>query len=398
MAPREGFVSDQSDMPDMPMPDFGQYSLDDPEDEDEEEEDGPSYSFASLSDYIEPPVKKAIDLEAEHFDPADYQVEGDELDGFDDAQDTPIPTAYETVEDPYTDPVSEPVSDWMPVQDPQPETPDEPDAQTDSASQAEPVSPPASLERFGRLSHEPISPSDEPELEPTGPAPFEDDAQDSEPAQDSQDADENPLEVAAFPSNTDIHDCLASARELANTANASEDRSRHALYAAVSRAYDFSLAAKKAPAAYDALLKQSGLSVQERAPMTPIVKLVFGSQYDKTRLTEYAAVLSHAHRIGLEGEALAGFLAEADGGLKGVVNAERRLRREESGKSVEPEGVLREALAQKLRELEALTLEADGPEFALVMIRRSGDEDFDVIGDFSNDIAMVERAARKLVG
>ena len=231
-----------------------------------------------------------------------------------------------------------------------------------------------------------------------GPAPFEDDAQDNEHAQDSQDANENPLEVAAFPSNTDIHDCLASARELANTANASEDRSRHALYAAVSRAYEFSLAAQKAPAAYDALLKQSGLSVQERAPMTPIVKLVFGSQYDKTRLTEYAAVLSHAHRIGLEGDALASFLAEADGGLKGVVNAERRLRREESGKSVEPEGVLREALAQKLRELEALALEADGPEFALVMIRRSGEEDFDVIGDFSDDIAMVERAARKLVG
>ena len=69
--------------------------------------------------------------------------------------------------------------------------------------------------------------------------------------------------------------------------------------------------------------------MQDRAPMTPVVKLVFGADYDKTRLTEYAAALSHAHRLELPRGALGDFLRGAEGGLKGVVKAERQLRREE---------------------------------------------------------------------
>ena len=167
------------------------------------------------------------------------------------------------------------------------------------------------------------------------------------------------------------------------------------------RAYDFSIAAKDAPEDYNALIEESGLTVQDRAPMTPVVKLVFGSDYDKTRLTEYAAVLNHAHRLELERGALAQFLMKAEGGLKGVVTAERRLRREESGKPVEPESAIREALAKKLRELEALTMEAiaaQGPEFALVMVRRDGAGGLDVLGEIDEDSALLERAARKLVG
>ena len=38
------------------------------------------------------------------------------------------------------------------------------------------------------------------------------------------------------------------------------------------------------------------MKAQARAPMTPIVKLVFGADYDKTRLTEFAAALSYAER------------------------------------------------------------------------------------------------------
>ena len=68
------------------------------------------------------------------------------------------------------------------------------------------------------------------------------------------------------------------------------------------------------------ILEDAGLKRQARAPMTPIVKLIFGSGYDKTRLTEYASALSHAQRIGLGRGALAGYLAAAPGGLKGVVS------------------------------------------------------------------------------
>ncbi|HBQ91812.1 MAG TPA: hypothetical protein DD795_02395, partial [Erythrobacter sp.] len=72
------------------------------------------------------------------------------------------------------------------------------------------------------------------------------------------------------------------------------------LYEAVGRAYDFSLAAQDNRAEFEALLSDNGLVQQDRAPMTPVVKLVFGADYDKTRLTEYAAVLTHAHRRQVE--------------------------------------------------------------------------------------------------
>ncbi|MEE4316892.1 MAG: hypothetical protein V2I74_07910 [Erythrobacter sp.] len=203
------------------------------------------------------------------------------------------------------------------------------------------------------------------------------------------------------PENADLHDWLAAARQLAHAADATEDRSRSALYEAVSRAYDFSLAAQSAPEDYAELIAESGLTMQERAPMTPVVKLVFGHDYDKTRLTEYAAVLTHAHRLGLERGSLSHFLSEAEGGLKGVVKAERRLRREEQGKAIEEEKGVRAALAKKLRALEALSLEAlagEGPEFALVMVRRDADGNLAVLGELPEDVSQLERAARKLIG
>ena len=197
-----------------------------------------------------------------------------------------------------------------------------------------------------------------------------------------------------------MHDCLASARELAQNASVSEDRSRQALYAAVGRAYDVSIAANDEPEAFKELIEDSGLTVQERAPMTPVVKLVFGAEYDKTRLTEYAAVLSHAHRMKLDRGSLAGFLSKAEGGLKAVVASERRLRREDAGQVVEAEGDVRARLAKKLRELDALMFEAissEGPEFSLVMVRRDGAGNVAMIGEI-DDVSLVERAGKKLVG
>ncbi|MEM7689444.1 MAG: hypothetical protein AAF291_10525 [Pseudomonadota bacterium] len=322
---------------DLPMPDFGQYTLDDPEEDPEEDDPAAPYSFASLADYIEAPSKKAVDLDAEKFDPEDYQADYA-------ASEAALPEESH----PAAPVAFEPEADFPPQ-----------------------VPPSPNVSVFGQTSGQ--------EGTPTEPSP-----------------EEAPLDEDAS-----IHDCLASARELARSARVSEDRSRHALYAAVGRAYDFSLAAKDAPKDYDTLIEESGLTVQDRAPMTPVVKLVFGSDYDKTRLTEYAAVLNHAHRLELERGALADFLSQADGGLKGVVTAERRLRREESGKPVEPEHAIREALAKKLRELEALTMEAisaQGPEFSLVMVRRDGQGSLDVIGEIADDTGLIERAARKLVG
>lgn len=163
------------------------------------------------------------------------------------------------------------------------------------------------------------------------------------------------IAAAADSAPEGLYDCLAAARELALAAQNTEDRSRKALYAAVGLAYDFSLEAQDAPGDFQEIIEDNGLTVQDRAPMTPIVKLVFGADYDKTRLTEYAAVLTHAHRLKVERGALADFLRAADGGLKGVVQAERRARKEEQGKPVEDQGTgIRPALARKLRSIEPL--------------------------------------------
>jgi hypothetical protein len=203
------------------------------------------------------------------------------------------------------------------------------------------------------------------------------------------------------PSEMELGDWLAAAREMAVAARGSEERTREALYEAIGRAYDFSLAAAEAPAEFDEIVADSGLTTQDRAPMTPVVKLVFGADYDKTRLTEYAAALTHAHRLGLQRGTLGDFLREAEGGLKGVVKAERRLRKEEAGKEVEPVDAPRNAIAKKLRALAPQTFEAidpEGSEFALVMIRRTEEGAVVMLGEVPDDVALVERAARRLIG
>lgn len=341
------------------LPDFSQYALDDDDEEyDEDEGDGDSddagYSFASLASYIEAPAKKAIVLTG--------------------LEPLPMPEEY-TPEYTYT---------------PEPEVEAEAEPEVFHQPVAELVAEPAS---------EPVValvPEPEPELEPEEVfelAPVDELAPGEE--------DEDFAFCDELPEDAGLYDCLALARELARAADSTEDRSRNALYAAVSRAYDFSLLAQAAPDDYAELIAESGLAVQDRAPMTPVVKLVFGHDYDKTRLTEYAAVLTHAHRLKLAPGSLAGFLAETEGGVKAVVKAERRFRREEQGKPVEDSAAVREALAQALRALEAISLEdldGAGPEFALALIRRDEIGCAEILAEIPEDIALIERAARKLVG
>ena len=199
----------------------------------------------------------------------------------------------------------------------------------------------------------------------------------------------------------ELGDWLMLARDTAEAARTSEDRSRAALYDAVSRAYDFSLEAAAAPDDFAEIVADAGLTMQDRAPMTPVVKLVFGANYDKTRLTEYAAVLSHAHRQGIERGSLAGFLRSAEGGLKGVVAEERRLKKADNGEAVEDAAHIKPALAKKLRALpvqDLAELPGDGEEFALVMVRRTITGSIEMVGEVPHDRSLVERAARKLVG
>lgn len=148
------------------------------------------------------------------------------------------------------------------------------------------------------------------------------------PAADSL-ADDETLNL--WPEGADYGDGLAdrlvAARESAEAAVGADHRSRAALYRALGLAFDFAIAAESDPETYAELLEDAGLKVQARAPMTPIVKLVFGIAYDKTRLTEFAAALSWADRTGVPGGALAELIEQHPGGLKGIVAEERAFRR-----------------------------------------------------------------------
>jgi hypothetical protein len=200
-------------------------------------------------------------------------------------------------------------------------------------------------------------------------------------------------------SEMQLGDWLALAREMAQAAHEGEDRTRLALYTAIGRAYDFSIEAAQAPEEFDELLIDYGLKRQERAPMTPVVKLVFGADYDKTRLTEYAAALMHGHRLAIAQGELASFLSGFDGGLKGVVKAERLLRRQESGKPAK--AATQEMLARKLREIQPRGLDAiasQGDEFGLVMIRRLPEGMVTLLGELRQDDILLARAARQLLG
>ncbi|MDV3459239.1 hypothetical protein RZN05_19745 [Sphingomonas sp. HF-S4] len=188
-----------------------------------------------------------------------------------------------------------------------------------------------------------------------------------------------------------LADQLMLARESAAAARASDLRSRSALYRALSRGYDFVLAAEQAPEDYAELLADSGLSVQARAPMTPAVKLVFGADYDKTRLTEFAAVLAFARRQDIPQGGLDAFLEVAEGGIKGVVKAEREHRRPAPKRDVFARA------AEELRNrppLGHVEIDAGQDEF-VVLLARAGRQGLDIVASITGDAALTERAIRK---
>jgi hypothetical protein len=190
-----------------------------------------------------------------------------------------------------------------------------------------------------------------------------------------------------------LGDWLAAARDSALTAQEADGRSRAALYRALSLAYDFCLAAKADVAGYAQLLSDSRISSQLRAPMTPVVKLVFGISYDKTRLAEYALALSHAERIGLGQGALFGFLDSHVGGLKGVVIAERAERRPAT-KAV----AASDDLQNKARAItpKAIVEIPGDDEFVVLIARRVDPGHVAVLGSVPSDENAVRKALRQL--
>lgn len=191
---------------------------------------------------------------------------------------------------------------------------------------------------------------------------------------------------------TPLGDRLMMARETAAAVRAADTRSRAALYRALGRAYDFALAAEDSPEDYAALLQTAGITEQARAPMTPVIKLVFGRDYDKARVTEFAAVLSHGRRTMVAAGALPALLETTPGGLKALVKAERDARRPSAAATTDHSRAA-EAMLRAAPALARVPMGAEGDGFVVLIARPGIDGLLDVV-------AKVEPAAplmRKLI-
>lgn len=201
-----------------------------------------------------------------------------------------------------------------------------------------------------------------------------------------------PEDAAVVPADAELADRLSAARETAEVLKAADGRSRAALYRALSLAYDFAVASRRVPQDYAELLDDAGIKAQARAPMTPIVKLVFGADYDKARLTEFAAALAHAERCDVDFEGFLPFIERCAGGLKGLVAAERDARRPEPRSDNRGDKVrarLRSAAAQPLASL------AGNDEFTLILVRRDANGTVEPVCAVS-DLNLLEKAFRRL--
>jgi hypothetical protein len=199
----------------------------------------------------------------------------------------------------------------------------------------------------------------------------------------------------AAPTEDDaLADWLAAARVLAQEAQASDLRSRSALYRALGTAYDFALIAGDRPDEYQELLELSGITGQPRAPMTPIVKLVFGIGYDKTRLAEYGLILMHGVRANVARGDFQGFVEGYEGGIKGMVSAERALRRP-APKPRDPA-----KLVERAREItpRGIVESAGDEEFVMLVARRVDAGHVAVIGQVKADDKQVEKALKAMLG
>jgi hypothetical protein len=123
-----------------------------------------------------------------------------------------------------------------------------------------------------------------------------------------------------------------------------------------------------------------------------VVKLVFGGDYDKTRLAEYASVLSHARRVGIAPDGLGDFLESAPGGIKGIVRAERAARAPVPAAPVDPVAQLR-ARAPLARV--AIPSDAVAGDFVVLLARAGENGMLDIVAQLGDDPVLLKKAMRQ---
>jgi len=185
---------------------------------------------------------------------------------------------------------------------------------------------------------------------------------------------------------------LTQCRKLIQEKTPAELRSRLSLYEALGAVLDFYEASGASPDEYREILKAEGVKAQKRAPFTPALKLCFGQDYDKTRLTEYAAALSYASKHGQTGKTLPHFLDTLPGGIKGCVKAERLERDNKMGRiTASPLEKARKIIAQMptIARFDAVEDPENDGKPCLLLARREGPR-MNVLKIFKEDEKMLE--------
>lgn len=213
---------------------------------------------------------------------------------------------------------------------------------------------------------------------------------------EDNDTDGDALDLSAFPStgtpqgaaegddDRTLYDRLDVARSSARAFGDCEGRSRAALYKAIGHAWDVALAARQSPEGFAALLEINSIVAQPRAPMTPVIKLIFGTDYDKTRVAEYAAVLDYAASREMAAGTLARHLEDQRGGLRAIVNAMRNLRDPDN----RPASKRLERAQRRLARLKPLTVDKvpfDARGYAVAVVRIDGEGQVSLLGGVEMD-------------
>jgi len=194
----------------------------------------------------------------------------------------------------------------------------------------------------------------------------------------------------------DLARSLEAARRSATDVRECDARSRVALYRAIGDAYDFALSARAQPRIYEGMLEAAGITVQDRAPMTAVIKLVFGADYEKTRVAEYALALDYALERGMPRGVLAVELGAYEGGLKALVQDMRAARNgEDANAALRPVRRLERAVRKlgRAAPVSASDLPFGETGLAVVVARREIDGTISLIAGVGLD----DKAAQKVM-
>lgn len=203
------------------------------------------------------------------------------------------------------------------------------------------------------------------------------------------------LSAAMISIGGDLADVLAEARNSAAEVRECDARSRAALYRAIGHAHDFALSAQNSPDDYAEMLEDAAITVQERSPMTAVIKLVFGAEYDKTRIAEYALALDHANMNGLGRGELAEVLTLYKGGLKGLVRDMRAARNGGPSAPAKPTQRIERAVRklQKAKVADETALPFGDLGLAVVIARREPDGSIALVAG----VSLEDKAAQKVM-